>query len=176
MLRFARNDEKKINMRYKYILFILFASCSLFTGIQAQQVKQVTIIDDLETPVPGEGVIQITCDPQITNLIGLVSPETSVNDADYITTNGFRIQVFMSNNPKTASGELTKRGNLIKETFPDIATYRGYVAPNWKLLVGDFRTKEEADVFRQKIKHAIPELGKEMYIVPDKVNIPVQKK
>jgi len=143
--------------------------------VQAQQVKQVTIIDDLETPVAGEGVIQITSDPKITNLIGLVSPETSVNNADYISTNGFRIQVFMSNNPKTARKELTDRGSLIKAAFPDIAIYSGYVAPNWKLLVGDFITKEEADVFRQKIKQAIPELGKEMYIVKDKVNIPVQK-
>jgi len=160
-------------MRYKYILFLLFAAC--FSGIQAQQVKQVTIIDDLETQVPGEGIIQITCDPKITSLIGLVSPETSVSDADYVTTNGFRIQVFMSNNPKTARGELNNMGSMIKGTFPDIAVYSVYVAPNWKLLVGDFMTKEEAEVFRQKINQSIPALGKEMYIVPDKVNIPVQK-
>ena len=137
--------------------------------------KQVTIIDDLETPVTGEGVIQITSDSKITDLIGLVSPTTSVSDSDYVTTNGYRIQVFMSNNSKTAVKEIADKQNLIKETFSDIAVYKEYNAPNWKLLVGDFTTKEEADIFRQKIKKAIPELGKEMYIVPGKVNIPVQK-
>jgi hypothetical protein len=79
-------------------------------------------------------------------------------------------------NSKTARKELSDRGSLIKGAFPDVAIYSGYVAPNWKLLVGDFKTKEEANIFRQKIKQSIPELGKEMYIVPDKVNIPVQKK
>jgi len=162
-------------MKQRLFLFLLFAAYFCFIEVQAQQVKQVTIIDDLETPVPGEGVIQIHSDPKITDLIGLVSPETSVNDADYITSNGYRIQVFMSNNPKTARGELNNRVNLIKGTFPDIAVYNMYVAPNWKLLVGDFKTKEEAEIFRQKIKQFIPELGKEMYIVPDKINIPMQK-
>jgi GTP cyclohydrolase I len=139
-------------------------------------VKQVTIIDELETPVPGEGIVQITSDPKITALIGVLSPEISVNEADYVKTNGYRILAYMSNNPRTAERELSDKGNLIKEMFPDIAVYKGYTAPNWKLLVGDFMTKEEANVFRQQIKKSIPALGKEMYIVPDKINIPMQKK
>lgn len=152
---------------------ILFLLCIAF-GIRAQQVKQVTIIDDLETLVPDEGIIQISSDPKITELIGLVSPEMSMNETDYIKTNGYRIQVFMSNDPRTARGEISDRGNQVKAAFPDIAIYTGYTAPNWKLLVGDFLTKDEAEVFRQRIKKEIPKLGKEMYIVQDKVNIPTR--
>jgi hypothetical protein len=159
----------------KYVKFILFLLAELcFSGIQAQ-VKQVTIIDDLETLVPGDGVIQITSDPKITELIGILSPETSIGEDNYIKTNGFRIQVFMSNNSQTARKEITDKGSLIKEAFPEIATYRDYIAPNWKLLVGDFMTKEEAEVFRKKLQKAIPGLGKEMYIVSEKINIPLQK-
>jgi len=162
-------------MKQKIILFLLLFAVTCFSGIKAQQVKRVTIIDDLETFVPGEGIIQVSSDPKITELIGLVSPEMSVSETDYVKTNGFRIQVFMSNDPRTARKELTDRGSLIKSAFPDIDIYDGYTAPNWKLLVGDFRTKEEADVFRQQIKKAIPALGKEMYIVPAKINIPINK-
>jgi len=159
----------------KFILFLLFAAGSCFSGIQAQQVKQVTIINDLETLVPGEGIIHIACDPKITALIGLVSPEISENSADYLKTNGFRVQVFMSNNSKTARTELNDKGILIQGAFPDIAIYKGYTAPNWKLLVGDFITKEDAEAFKQKMLKSIPGLGKEMYVVPDKINILMPK-
>jgi len=162
-------------MKNKFILTLLLITGLCFFKIQAQQVKQVTIIDDLETPVPGEGIIQIACDSKITDLIGLVSPEMSVNETDYVTTSGFRVQVYMSNNPKTAIKEMADKRILIKDIFPDVAIYNGYVAPNWKLLVGDFITKDEANVFKQKMLNSIPKLGKEMYIVPDKVNIPTRK-
>jgi len=158
----------------KFILFLLFTIGTCSVEIQAQ-VKQATIIDDLETFVSGEGIIQISSDPKITDLIGSVSSETGVSETDYVKANGFRIQVFMSNNPKTARKEMTDKGSLIKETFPDAAVYPEYVAPNWKLLIGDFITKEEADVFMQQMKKSIPGLGKEMYIIPGKVNIPTQK-
>jgi len=159
-------------MKQKIILSLLLFAGTCFSGIKAQQVKQVTIIDDLQTLVPGEGVIQISSDPKITELIGLVSPEMSVNETDYAQTSGFRIQAYMSNDPKTARKEITDKIGLIKDVFPDVAIYTGYTAPNWKLLVGDFLTKEEADVFKQKMLKSIPKLGKEMYIVQDKVNIP----
>jgi len=158
----------------KFILFLLFISGTYFSGIQAQ-VKQVTIIDELEKNVPGEGFIRVISDPKITDLIGLLSPEVSVDEKNYVKTNGYRIQVFMSNDPRTARREIKDKGTLIKEFFYEIATYEGYISPNWKLLVGDFLTKEEAEVFRQKLQKSIPELGKEMYVVPDKVNIPIQK-
>jgi hypothetical protein len=157
-------------MKYKIVLFLLSALC--FSGVGAQ-VKQVTIIDDLETFVSGEGIIQITSDPGIVELIGIVSPEISVDKDSYVKINGYRIQVFMSNDSRTARKEITRKGNLIRATFPEIEVYQGYTSPNFKLLVGDFRTREEADVFRRQMQNAIPELGKEMYIVPDKVNIPV---
>ena len=161
-------------MKSKSILLLLFTAWSCFSGIQAQ-VKLVNIIDDLETFVPGEGIIQINSDPKITELIGILTPEASVGDNNYVKTSGFRLQVFMSNNPKTARKELTDKWNLIKGAFPEITVYSGYDAPNWKLLAGDFMTKEEAEVFRQKMQKAIPGLGKEIYIVPDKVNIPMKR-
>ena len=162
-------------MRYKFILFLLFAAGFCFSGIRAQ-VKQVTVIDDLETFAPGEGIIQIISDPKIMELIGTLSPDTSTNETNYVKTNGFRIQVFMSNDPKTARKELNDKGNLIYGVFSDeIKVYIEYSAPNWKLFAGDFLTKEEAEVFRQKMLKAIPQLGKEMYIIQDKVHIPIQR-
>ena len=160
-------------MKHKFILFLLFITGTCFFEIQAQ-VKNGTIIDELETLVVEEGIIRIAADPKITELIGLLSSEINANEKNYLEISGFRIQVFMSNDSRTARKEISDKGSLIKNVFPDIATYTWYVAPNWKLLVGDFMTKEEAEVFKQKIQKSIPELGKEMYVVPDKVNISMQ--
>jgi hypothetical protein len=160
-------------MKRTFILLLLFIGFVAIPSIRAQ-VKQTTILDDLQTLVPGEGLIQIISDSRITELIGWVSPSLSIDENNFAKTNGFRIQVFMSNDPRTARGEIQNKGNSFKEAFPEIAIYTGYEAPNWKLLAGDFLTKEEAEVFRQKIKKVFPELGKEMYIVPDKINIQIQ--
>ena len=162
-------------MKPKFILFLLFAAGACFTEMQAQAKQVFTIIDDLVSFVPGNGIIQISSDPKITDLIGTFSSEITATKKDYVSTKGFRIQVFMSNNSKTAKQEISDKGSLIKGVFPETAIYTGYAAPNWKLLVGDFRSKEEATVFKQKLLKSVPGLGKEMYIVPDKVNISVQK-
>ena len=158
----------------KYSLLFLFIALSCFSAIQAQ-VKQATIIDELEKNVSGEGTIRIISDPKITELIGVFSQETSFEQENYVKTNGFRVQVFMSNDSKTARKELYDKSSLIKDVFPEIAVYSDYVAPNWKLFAGDFLSKEEAEVFRQKMLKAIPQLGKEMIIIQDKVNISLQK-
>ena len=161
-------------MKQKIFLLLFLIAGTCFSVIQAQQVKQVTIIDELEKPVQGEGVVKVTIDPKIKELIGLLSPEISTGKDSYIKTRGFRIQVFMSSDP-TAKRECVNKGNTIKRAFPDVDVYEQYNAPNWRLFAGDFLTKEEAEVFRQKLLRTIPELGREMYVVQDIVNVPIHK-
>jgi len=160
-------------MKRKYFLFLFFAACSFFSVIQAQ--KRATIIDDLETFVVGEGIIHIDADPALMDLIGSFSADSSALSDSIVKMNGFRIQVFMSNDPRTGQKEIASKGSMIKSAFPEISVYTDYAAPNIKLLAGDFLTREEADVFKQKIQKSIPALGKEMYVVQDKVNIRMQK-
>jgi hypothetical protein len=157
-------------MIYKLILCLLITVCCL--DIQAQ-VRKATIIDELETPAQGKGIIRISGDPKIKELIGVPSSGISASDNNLVKTSGFRIQVFMSS-ARTARRELDGKVKLIGDNFPEIATYPDWVAPNWKLLAGDFMTREEAEVFRQKLQKTIPQLGKEMYIVQDRINIPIK--
>jgi len=161
-------------MKRKYFLCLLVAALPCFSAIQAQG-KQTTIINELEKAVPGEGVVQIDLDPGIAELIGPLSADSSEDSGNSIKTNGFRIQVFMSNNPRTAKDEIAGKESMIKNAFPEISTYKDYTPPNLKLSAGDFLTREEADVFKQKIQKALPSLGKEMYVVQDKVTIRMQK-
>ena len=160
-------------MKNKIILFILIIT-GAYSSVAQAQVRRVTIIDELETFAPGEGVIKITCDQRIKDLIGSRSSETSADRENTITANGFRIQVFMSS-LQTARNEAAEKASLIRRNFPEIKTYENFNSPNWRLLAGDFMTKEEAEVFRQQLQRSLPSLGREMYIIQDKVNIAIHK-
>ncbi|MDR3217410.1 MAG: SPOR domain-containing protein [Dysgonamonadaceae bacterium] len=156
-------------MNFKLFVFTICLFC--FSATHAQVIP-VNIIQDLETRVPGQGLINIASESKITDLLGRPPQQANVDENAYTKVNGFRIQVFMSNNSKTARNEANHKESQIREIFPELATYVNYEAPNWKLLAGDFMTKEEAGIFRQKIQKAFPEFGREIYTVSCKINVP----
>ena len=164
------------------LLGLIFVLCLYnIDTIQAQNetsVNTYTIIDELESNTSSsQGEIRIHSDPKITALLGFPVEEVSVSTgkSEYLRMPGFRIHVFMGNNPRQSRSEAFSKEKQIKEVFPDLSTYVTYEAPNWKLLVGDFMTKEEAVVFKQNLQKAFPHFGKEMYTVSDKIKVPVDK-
>jgi len=80
---------------------------------------------------------------------------------------GFRIQIFFDsgNNSKT-------RAQSIYETFlakyPNIGAYLTFKAPNYKVRVGDFRTKLDAQRFLNGILPDYPSA----WIIEDQINLP----
>ncbi|MDR2087161.1 MAG: hypothetical protein LBP72_08300 [Dysgonamonadaceae bacterium] len=154
-------------------LFFIFLVLSAWGTIRAQE----TIIEALETPSTNEGIIEIKSNPSITALLGKPSLKITSESGNYdiIKVNGYRIQIFMGNDPKKSRAEAFDKQNLIRSVFPDIETYVDYDAPNWKTLAGDFVMQEEASLFKEILQREFPQFGKEMYVVANKVNIPVEK-
>ncbi|GHT88057.1 hypothetical protein FACS189474_2500 [Bacteroidia bacterium] len=150
------------------ILVVVFS----LNSIQAQN-----IIDDLQSITnASEGVIRIESDPAITALIGTPNNHIDPNkNYDYAERSGYRIQVFMGNSPGKARSEATSKQATIKESFPDLATYLIYESPNWKLLAGDFITREEANLVKQQLQREFPQFGKEMYVIVDKIKLPIER-
>ncbi|MDR0428140.1 MAG: SPOR domain-containing protein [Dysgonamonadaceae bacterium] len=142
--------------------------------VQAQAQESTTIIDYLQTDSSGsEGIILIESDSNITALIGKPNSSASVNEnSGLLETTGYRLQIYMGNNPQNSRTEASARQSEIKKKYPEVSTYLNYDAPNWKLLAGDFTTREEASVFRQQLQKDFPQFGREIYIIVDKVKIP----
>lgn len=86
---------------------------------------------------------------------------------------GYRIQVFMDNNQRTAKSEAQIKERNIISRFPQIGTYLSYTPPYWRLRVGDFRTREEAVDMMSQIKKEFPGYAREIIIVRDRVNVPL---
>jgi hypothetical protein len=76
---------------------------------------------------------------------------------------GYRVQIFLGDR-RTA--EDTKRSFLLK--YPDTPAYLSWLAPNFRLRVGDLRTRLEAEHLLHELKVLYPG----SYIVPDAIEPP----
>lgn len=84
---------------------------------------------------------------------------------------GYRIQVFDDNNVRTAKQEARNRQHQIEMRFPEFKTYVSFNSPYWRVKVGDFRSRGEAESAMAEIKHAFPALARQIRIVRDRINI-----
>lgn len=96
---------------------------------------------------------------------------TALNN--YIRTNsgkkiqGYRIRVFYDNSPqaRTRSEGIAA---YLRSQYPENGVYRTFEAPNYKVTVGDFRSKEEALKIYMSLKGIYPTA----YIIKENINYP----
>lgn len=129
-------------------LFFLFAP-ALFA-----QPEVLTV--DSPTTAPVAGDVRITATPAIEALLKDYSARKHAHQ-------GYRVQIFLGDR-KTA--EDTKRAFLQKN--PDVPAYLSWLAPNFRLRVGDLRTRLEAEHLLRDLKATYPG----SYIVPDEIEMP----
>lgn len=79
------------------------------------------------------------------------------------TTKGFRVVIF--NGPDKAQALQAK--NLFLRNYPGIPSYVSYNVPSYKIKVGNFETRAEADALLRRIGRAFPT----SFIVQDIVTI-----
>ena len=140
---------------------------SIFCVLSVNNIQAQTIIDDLQSQTnASDGIIQIECAPSIIALLGKPNNQSG-NNSDFVERNGFRILVFMGND----RSEATSKQSAIQSAFPEFSTPLRYEAPNWKLLVGDFLSMEEANTALRRLQKEFPQFGKEMFIVQERFKI-----
>ena len=82
---------------------------------------------------------------------------------------GFRVQVFMDSG--TQARLRTQRARAEFESkYPEVKAYITYDEPNFKLRVGDFRTRLDARRFMEEIAEDYP--AGSVYIVLDVIHFP----
>lgn len=80
---------------------------------------------------------------------------------------GFRIRIYIDSK-RDAREESLSAIRRFEKMFPYIKAYRTYDAPNFKVTVGNFRTRIEAEVLLRELKDAFPDA----FIVRDKFKYP----
>jgi hypothetical protein len=95
------------------------------------------------------GKVQVTKDPQIDSLIAKrLALSKNSRSGGNIEVSGFRVQVFSGLERQDAYAEQAK----FKVRFPAYNIYISYVQPNYRVRVGDFRTRLEAEKFMIELK------------------------
>ncbi len=85
---------------------------------------------------------------------------------------GYRVQVFSDNNQRTAKKQAQVRKDNISARFPEMDVYLIYKSPLWRVRVGDFKTRGEAEQVMLEIKKEFPAYASEITVVVDKINLP----
>ncbi len=105
-----------------------------------------------------------------------VSQSSAVRNAlnNYIRSNsgktiqGYRIRVYYANTPQARTHSESKAA-YVRTQFPENGVYRTFEAPNYKVTVGDFRSKEEALKIYMTLKGIYPTA----YIIKENINYPL---
>ena len=84
------------------------------------------------------------------------------------TMSGYRIQVINSNDRNKVFALKAK----IYQSYPELKPYLMYQPPFYKLKVGNFKTKEEAEEYRKELSREYP-TG--LYIVRDIIEVKPDK-
>lgn len=166
----------------KKSIYIFLVLC-LFSGFALAQDDNKTIIDELNSSKWGQGNIKVMQDEAVQNILGVrqiavidTTKTVGVIDptANFTKVRGFKIQVFSGNNQQRSKREAESKQAQVKSAFPELETVVSFQSPFWRLRVGNFTSRADADVVLKEMKKTFPAFGREMYIVPDVVKKPVQ--
>lgn len=141
----------------KAILFLVFSIFSITTFAQEREwwknddttavsnKKDTVVVENIE---PGE--VEMKHDKRIDKLIEFKS--TTIPPATAPQFDGYRVQLFFDQKKTKVNEERAK----VLEIDPNYDTYIEYDAPNYNLLLGNFRTSLEAEKMRAELREHFP--------------------
>ena len=150
----------------KRILIILVLSALATLGARAQDSLNLARMDSTSV---GKSILSV---------IGPgaeINQTTQVRQAlyNYVSSNagkavqGYRIRVFYDNSPQ-ARVRSESIAAYLRAQYPETGVYRSFESPNYKVTIGDFRTKDEALRIYNALKGTYPTA----YIIKENINFP----
>ena len=149
----------------KFIILISLIPIFLESGlnvIYAQDVNEYQILEYLQQKRHGEGELNIIMDDLVLENLR----QHILYNAKNPSVSGYRIRIFSDSGFDSYEGALNKRTQFIK-IYENISAYLQYDVPNYKVYVGDCRTKSEALKILELIRKDFPYA----FIVPQNINL-----
>ena len=104
------------------------------------------IFDVLATSSLTSGTVNIE---QSSAVRAAFSRHVARNSSRKIT--GYRVRIFFDNSQNARQRSESVAG-AFASAYPGISIYRTYVSPYFKVTVGDFRSRDEAQLFAERLK------------------------
>lgn len=155
-------------MRITSLLFALTLGSSLCAQGDIRLFRpSTTMADSSERPTPPPTVQEHADSVQPGTIHVMESDRIKAIMADYASRKqplkGFRVQIFLGDR---SAAENTRRDFL--RQHPDTPAYLSYLAPNFRVRVGDLRDRVAAEHMREQLRSEFPGL----YVVPDQIEPP----
>ena len=152
----------------RFLVIFLFALLPSLT-LRAQEYRVENGSAQVDSTLMGRSILSVL-GPGVT-----VNQSRTMRSAldSYISNNaakklsGYRIRVYFDNgqSARTRSEAIARS---ISNAFPGIGVYRTFESPNFKVCVGDFRTKDEA----LKVYHSLKATYPTAIILKETINYP----
>ena len=81
---------------------------------------------------------------------------------------GFRVQVYASNRQQVAKNEALMLQQRIASAL-SVPVYELSEQPFWKVRLGNFKTREDANAYKDIFLNMFPDMAGSTYVVPDKI-------
>lgn len=141
-------------MRHFLIVLPLLAPLAIQAQDDVRAFRPHTAVD---TPsVAGSGTITVHQSDRIGTLMSDYSARKR-------PLKGYRVQIYLGDRN---TAEDVRRSFLLKH--PDVPAYLSYLAPNFRVRIGDQRDRTTAEKLREDLRSEFPGL----YVVPDDIELP----
>lgn len=150
----------------KFILFFLTFIISFLSAYSQQPESgklSVNIINKLQEYEPECGRVKIIEDKRIEELLD----KHIQNNLQQQGIPGYRIRIFSQSGKDARQNAMEVRAQF-SNLYPDVPSYLLFTTPNFKVYVGDFRTRNDALKFYKQIVQSF----RYAFIVNDRINYP----
>ena len=145
-------------------IFILILTLSFFTGIsEGNNFPSLSPVSQKNDTLKIWDKLDIQSDPK---LKALLQQHVNLNKKNN-STSGFRLQIYFGSGPNAHSEAMRIRTEFLS-SHPEAKAYLVFKSPDFKVLVGDFRTKNEALKLQKSLVNQYPNA----FIVADEIAFP----
>lgn len=154
-------------MKHNILIVSTLLVCILTNlSMHAQSVKQQPAPDIFDS-IQASGNATIYQDARLPQLIALKKAGIDAPKISNQPVTGYRVQIFSSSQQRTARSTAFQLQARVRSSGIDAQTHIIYNQPYWKVRLGDFRTKAEAQLLRDQVNKLLPDLQEDTYIVRD---------
>lgn len=148
---------------------LLLIICFVMLGAAALRAQDSTAVMLVDSTYVGRDILSVMGPGARVNQSAPVKQalQNYVNANAEKSITGYRIRVFYNNEPSARTRSESIEATL-KEQYPGIGVYRTFESPNYKVTVGDFRSKDEALGIYNALKGTYPTA----YIIKETINYP----
>jgi len=150
----------------------LYAEDTLKVSVDTTSMQADTLANDTVLPrvipnlLDSMSGVQVLQDSAVARLL-----QAAIEGGEeWIEITGYRVQVYSSNQQQKAKAEALQLEERLKDQLNQ-TVYVQYVPPFWKVRIGDFRTYDEARIYKKEVVSLFPSLLGDTYIVRDQIKV-----